>query len=310
MSRRFRFGAQVNRPTAGLSWGESARKLEDLGYSTLLLPDHFDDQLSAAPALAAAAEATTTLRLGALVFGNDYRHPVVLAKDMATVDVLSGGRMELGLGAGWMSSDYEMAGLAYDAPGVRIERMLESIEIIRGLFGDGPVDFSGEHYTIRGLEGLPKPVQSPPPLLIGGGGRRMLTIAAQQAEIVGVGGNLRAGEIGPDVVADVTADRFDEKLSWVRDAAGERFDDLELNVLVLSTQVTNDREVALAATAAFFGLDTDMAGETPLVLVGSADEIAEQLQARRERWGLSYVVVQGFKPAVALAPVVADLAGT
>lgn len=310
MTRPFRFGLQINSASPGLTWADTARQVEELGFSTLVMPDHFEDQLAVAPALAVAAAATTTLRVGALVFGNDYRHPVVLAKDMATLDVLSDGRMEFGIGAGWMRTDYDAAGMSYDRPGERIDRMLESIEIIRGLFADGPVDFAGEHYTISGFEGLPKPVQSPPPLLIGGGGKRMLTIAAQQADIVGITANLRAGEVGPDAVADITPAKFDEKLAWVRDAAGERLDDIELNCLVMSTQVVDDRDAALAGTAALFGFDAADAAHTPILLVGSPDEIAGQLEERRERWGFSYVIVQGLDTAVALEPVVARLAGT
>lgn len=310
MSHPFRFGVQVNTAGPGTSWADTARRVESLGFSTLVMPDHFEDQLAVAPALAVAAEATSTLRVGALVFGNDYRHPVVLAKDMATLDVLSNGRMEFGIGAGWMRTDYDAAGMDYDRPGVRIERMLESIEIVRGLFGDGPVDFRGDHYVIDGLEGLPKPVQSPPPLLIGGGGKRMLTIAAQLADIVGVTANLRAGEVGPDAVADITPARFDEKLEWVRDAAGDRIDDIELNSLVMSTQVVDDQAAAIEATASMFGMSTDDVAATPLLLVGSPDQIAEQLEERRARWGFSYFIVQGLDTAVALEPVVARLAGT
>ena len=310
MSRPFRFGVQINAAAPGTSWAATARRIEELGFSTLVMPDHFEDQLAVAPALAVAAQATTTLRVGALVFGNDYRHPVVLAKDMATLDVLSGGRMEFGIGAGWMRTDYDAAGIAYDGPGERIDRMLESIEIIRGLFGDGPVDFAGEHYTISGLDGLPKPVQSPPPLLIGGGGKRMLTIAARQADIVGVTANLKAGEIGPDAVADVTPARFDEKLQWVRDAAGDRMDDIELNALVMSTQVVDDQQAAIDGTAALFGLDPADAAASPILLIGSPDQIVRQLEERRERWGFSYFIVQGLDTAVALEPVIARLAGT
>lgn len=309
MSRPFRFGVQITAAAAGTSWADTARRIEELGFSTLVMPDHFEDQLAVAPALAVAANATSALRMGALVFGNDYRHPVVLAKDMATLDVLSDGRMEFGIGAGWMRTDYEAAGMSYDRPGERIDRMLESIEIIRGLFGDGPVDFAGEHYTITGLEGLPKPVQSPPPLLIGGGGKRMLTIAAEQADIVGVTANLKAGEIGADAVADITPARFDEKLQWVHDAAGDRMNDIELNCLVMSTQVVADREAAITGTAAMFGFDRADADATPILLIGSPDEIVGQLEERRDRWGFSYVTIQGLDTAVALEPVVARLAG-
>lgn len=308
MSRPFRFGVQVNTAT-GASWADTARRVEDLGFSTLVMPDHFEDQLSVAPALAVAAEATTTLRVGALVFGNDYRHPVVLAKDMATLDVLSGGRMEFGIGAGWMRTDYEAAGMSYDRPGERIDRMLESITIIRGLFGDDPVDFAGAHYTITGMEGFPKPVQSPPPLLIGGGGKRMLTIAAQQADIVGVTANLKAGEIGPDAIADITPARFDEKLEWVRAAAGDRLADIELNSLVMSAQVVDDQQSAIEATAAMFGVEPADAAATPILLIGSPDEIAQQLEERRDRWGISYFIVQGFETAMALEPVIAQMSG-
>ncbi len=310
MTHPFRFGIQLTAPAPGTSWADTARRLEDSGWSTLVMPDHFEDQLAVGPALAVAAEATTTLRLGALVFGNDYRHPAVLAKEMATLDVLSDGRMELGIGAGWMRTDYEKAGLVYDRPGVRIDRMLESLEIIRGLFADGPVDFDGEHYTITGMEGLPKPVQSPPPLLIGGGGKRVLGIAGRQADIVGVTANLKAGEIGPDALADTTVDRFDEKLEWVRAAAGDRFADIELQVLVMSTQLTDDRAAALEGMASLFGITPDAAAAMPMLLIGSADEIAETLHERRERWGFSYIVVQDHASIEALAPVVARLSGT
>ncbi|MEQ8839570.1 MAG: TIGR03621 family F420-dependent LLM class oxidoreductase [Acidimicrobiales bacterium] len=310
MTHPFRFGVQMNTATDGTSWSDTARRIESLGFSTLVMPDHFEDQLAVGPALAVAAEATTTLRVGALVFGNDYRHPVVLAKDMATLDVLSGGRMEFGIGAGWMRTDYDAAGMSYDRPGERIERMLESIEIIRGLFGDGPVDFQGEHYSITGLDGRPKPIQSPPPLLIGGGGKRMLTIAAQQADIVGITANLRAGAVGPDAVADITPARFDEKLAWVADAAGDRMDRIELNSLVMTTQIVDDQQAAIEATAAMFGLDPADAAASPLLLIGSVDQIVRQLEERRERWGFSYFIVQGIETAMALEPVVARLAGT
>ncbi len=310
MTHSFRFGIQLDSAAPGLTWADTVRRVEDLGWSSLMMPDHFEEQLAVAPALAVAAEVTSSLRLGALVFGNDYRHPVVLAKDMATLDVLSGGRMEFGLGAGWMRSDYEKAGLAYDRPGLRIERMVESLAIIRSLFGDGPVDFDGDHYTITGLEGFPKPVQSPPPVVIGGGGKRMLGVAAREADIVAITANLRAGEIGADTISDVTGERFDEKLRWVRDAAGDRFDSIELSTLVFSTQLTTDRAEAVEGTAALFGMSAEAVAEAPAVLIGTPNEMIETLQARRERWGFSYVVMQGHDTVEALAPVVAELSGT
>ena len=312
MTHPFRFGVEMKTPLPGLTWAQSARRLEELGFSTLVVPDHFDDQYAVGPALAAAAAATTTLRLGALVYGNDYRHPVMVAKEVATLDVLSGGRMDLGLGAGWKRVDYEEAGLPYDRPGVRIDRMVESLQIIKGLLADGPVTFEGEHYTIRGLEGLPKPVQSPVPVVIGGGGRRMLTLAARHADIVGVNANLRSGEIGLDAINDVMPDRFDTKLEWVRDAAGDRFDQLELNLLVASMQITGGGKAtieAVEATGAMFGMPSGTVADVPMLLIGSPPEIADTLRRRRERWGFSYMVVQGDSDLAAFAAVISELDG-
>ncbi len=161
--RRFRFGVQAKTATSGEDWAAMARKVEDLGYSTLFVPDHFGDELAPVPALMAAADATTELRVGALVFDNDYRHPVVLAKEAATIDLLSGGRLELGLGAGWLTTDYEQSGIPLDPPGVRVDRMVEGLAVIKGMFAEGPFSFAGEHYTIDGLDGLPKPLTQPRP---------------------------------------------------------------------------------------------------------------------------------------------------
>ncbi|HIG25465.1 MAG TPA: TIGR03621 family F420-dependent LLM class oxidoreductase [Acidimicrobiia bacterium] len=309
MTKPFRFGIQLTKPSEGRTWADTARKLEDDGWSTLVMPDHFEDQLAVTPALAAAAQATTTLRLGALVFGNDYRHPVVLAKDMATLDVLSEGRMEFGLGAGWMKSDYDKAGMEYDRPGVRIDRMLESLAVIRGLFADGPVNFSGDYYQITDMEGWPKPVQTPPPVLIGAGGKRMLGIAAREADIVAVTANLKAGYVGSETTQDVSPERFDQKMAWVKEAAGDRYDDLEFSVLVFSTQVTDDRAAAVTGMAELFHFEEKQIEETPALLIGSTNQIIEQLQANRERWGFNYIVVQD-TAIDTLGPVVAQLTGT
>ena len=314
MTHPFRFGVELKTPLPGLTWAQTARRVEELGYSNLVVPDHFDDQFAVGPALAAAAAVTTTLRLSALVYGNDYRHPVMVAKEVATLDVLSGGRMDLGLGAGWKRVDYEEAGMDYDPPGVRIDRMVESLHIIRGLFEDGPVTFEGEHYAIRGLEGLPKPVQSPVPVAIGGGGRRMLSLAARHADIVGVNANLRSGEIGLDAMNDVLgADRFDAKLEWVREAAGDRFDQLVLNVLIASWQITEGGRAttaAIEATAEMFGQPAEAVADIPLLLVGSPAEIADTLRRRRERWGFSYMVLGAADNDIeAFAPVITELDG-
>src|SRR5437762_10859327 len=157
--RKFRFGVQASNAGSAAEWATLARKVEDLGYSSLFLPDHFGEQLAPVPAIMAAADATTDLKVGALVFDNDYKHPVVFAKEIATVDVLSGGRVELGIGAGWMNSDYEQSGIQHDSAKVRVDRMEEGIAIMKGLFADGAFSYEGNHYTITGLDGLPKPTQ-------------------------------------------------------------------------------------------------------------------------------------------------------
>src|SRR6202453_617179 len=202
----FRFAAQLSKAPGGTArdWAEQARRAEELGYSALLMPDHFGDQLAPGPALAAAAAATTTLRVGSLVFGNDYRHPFVLAKETATLDVLSEGRLELSLGAGWMKTDYEEAGLTYDTPRVRVERFEEAVQVLQGLLRtDGPFSFDGAYYQVHEHSLLPRPVQKPgPPLIIGGGGKRVLSFAARHPDIVSLHVHLREGTGGAETAAD------------------------------------------------------------------------------------------------------------
>jgi probable F420-dependent oxidoreductase len=261
------------------------------------------------PALMAAADATTELRVGALVWDNDYRHPVVLAKELATVDLLSHGRLEIGLGAGWMVSDYEQAGMVYDRPGVRIDRMVEGLAILRRCFTEGVFDYSGTHYTITGYDGLPKPVQQPsPPVLIGGGGHRMLSVAARHADIVGINANMRAGVVGPDAFDSMTAEAVDEKVAWVREQAGARVDDIEWNVRAFLVNVTEHAESAIDGLASALSVPSDMVRNSPFALIGPPGQLVDQLLERRERWGLSYVIV-GADDVDAFAPVVAELAG-
>ncbi|MBX7159431.1 MAG: TIGR03621 family F420-dependent LLM class oxidoreductase [Acidimicrobiia bacterium] len=308
--RQFRFGLQVSAAESGAAWRDLARKAEDQGFATLFMPDHFEDQLAPMPALAAAAEATTDLRIGVLVADNDYRHPVVHAKELATLDILSDGRVEAGIGAGWMRTDYEKSGITYDPPGTRIDRFVEGLAVIKGLFADGAFSFDGRHYSITGLDGLPKPVQRPhPPVLIGAGGPRMLRIAAREADIVGVNPSLRSGAVDTTTTADATAAAYDDKLAVLREAAGTRFDDLELSCLLFFVTATDDRLAFATNIAPAFGLTPEDALEVPLALAGSVDEMCDQLEARRERWGISYVVCQS-GAADTLAPVVARLAGT
>jgi probable F420-dependent oxidoreductase len=308
--RTFRFGVQASTAGSADEWRDLARRIEDLGFSSLTLPDHFGDQLAPIPAMMAAADATTELKVGALVFDNDYRHPVVLAKELATVDVLSGGRVEIGLGAGWMTDDYERSGIQHDEPKVRVDRFVEGLQVIKQLLSDEPATFAGEHYTVTELDGRPKPVQRPhPPFLLGGGGKRMLTIAARHADIVGVNPNLRTGRIDATSAADAKPERFDEKLTWVRDAAGERFDDLELNALMFLVNQTDDRDGFAENVAPVFAMTPDEVSHTPLALFGNVGEMCDELEWRRERWGFSYIICQ--RDAVdALAPVVAKLTGT
>lgn len=310
MTRPFRFGVQAKTAQSRAGWVELARRVEDQGYSTMTMPDHFDDQLDPAVALMAAADATETLRIGTLVFANDYRHPVVLAKETATLDLLSEGRLELGLGAGWMTSDYAEAGIDLARAGIRIERMIETVEILKGLFADGPVTHRGEHYTIDGMEGTPKPHQRPhPPFLIGGGGPRMLRTAGRLADIVGINPNLAAGVIDADTAADAVPDRYTEKVGWVRDGAGDRFDDIELQVRTFIVQVTDDRQGAAEMLSAGMNISIDDGLQSPLALLGTPAQIADDLRARRDRWGFSYIVV-GADQFEEFAPVVAELAGT
>jgi probable F420-dependent oxidoreductase len=275
-----------------------------------MMPDHFGDQLAPMPALMAAADATTDLKVGALVFANDYKHPVVLAKEVATLDVLSGGRVELGIGAGRMNTDYEQSGIAHDRAGVRIDRLAESVEVMKAIFAGGTVDFTGEHYDVTGYQGFPTPVQSPhPPFLIGGGGRRILTLAAEHADIVGINPKIASGRVDTPTAQNGAADRTDEKLRWVREAAGDRYGDIEINMLVFAVVVTDDPAGTIEMMAPMFGLDPAEVDDYPLAWIGSEDQIVESLQARRERWDASYLVVQQDAMETA-APIVARLRGT
>jgi probable F420-dependent oxidoreductase len=284
--------------------------VESLGYSTLSIPDHFGDQLGPVAALMAAADATTTLRIGSLVFDNDYRHPVVLAKEAATLDLLSDGRLDFGLGAGWLASDYEQAGIPFDPPGVRIDRMAEALTIIKGFFGGGSVSFSGKHYKVEGLEAWPTAIQKPhPPIVLGGGGRRMLSLAAREADIVSVNYKLDEGKVNRKLVRTGFAEATDEKLAWIKKAAGERLSEVELSVTIFVANVTDDRDVVAGAMAAGLGAEPKDVLDMPHFLIGTIEQIVEDLVARRERYGISYVVVPG-EAAESLLPVVERLTGT
>ena len=303
----FRFAVQLSKSSSPEGWRDLARAAEDLGYSTLFIPDHFDDQYGPLVALTVAAEATTRLRVGSLVFGNDYRHPIVLAKEIATLALMSHDRVEFGLGAGWMSSDYRSSGITEDRPGVRVSRMEEALAIYKSLWSEGRATFAGEHFQITDAVSTPALAQRPP-IIIGGGSPRVLGIAAREADIVGVNPNLAAGYIGREVIESTQAEYFDERIQWIKDAAGDRFTDLELQILTFFVTITDDRQSAIDGLAGMMGVTSEQVAETPVALIGSIEEIIATLQYRRERFGFNYIVVHEAE-MVAFAPVVAALTG-
>jgi probable F420-dependent oxidoreductase len=259
-------------------------------------------------ACAVAAEATTTLHVGTLVLDNDFRHPVVLAKEAATLDVLTEGRFEFGLGAGWLTSDYATSGIAMDAPSVRIARMEESLSIMQALWRDGSATFEGEHYRVSDASGTPRPFTAGgPPLVIGGGSKRILSLAGREAEVVSVVPSLAAGEIGPEVAAEAVVEKYRQRVQWARDASGDR--DIELQCWTVVVQVVPNADEVFASMAPLFGLTPEQMRSAPLALVGTTAEIADTLRARRAELGFSYIVVHEAE-FEALAPVVAELAGT
>jgi probable F420-dependent oxidoreductase len=280
--RKFRFGISVRGDDLA-SLREFARKAEDLGYSTLFIPDHFGRQMAPLIALTAAAQATSRIRLGTSVLDNDFRHPVMLAKEAATLDLLSEGRLELGIGTGSQPRDNEMSGIPLDPPGVRVERIRETLRILKAFYTEETVNFSGKHYQVHDLPGYPKPVQKPHmPIFIGARGERMLRLAAREANIIGVMG---------------AADEMEGRMKVVRDAAGDGYGDLEFNMLAMRVQVDGKPDSTVPGYDGIPGL------------TGSRDQVAEQLLKQREQYDISYVIVIG-TAIDAFAPVVARLAGT
>jgi probable F420-dependent oxidoreductase len=277
---------------------------ESLGYSALYLMDHFDNQFGPLVAATVAAEATSTLHVGTLVLNNDLRNPVVLAKEIATLGLAAEGRVEIGLGAGWLRSDYEETGTPYDSPGVRVGRLAESLHIMKSLWGEGTATFEGDHYLVRGARCDPRP-EAQPRIIVGGGSKKILTVAGEQADTVGLNISLASGELSDEDASKATIDHFDRCLSWVREAAGERFDGLELQTMATVMLVANRRAAARSAT--MLGLPGEDALDLPIVLIGTEDEICERLLERRERWGINSVVIPGNSMEM-FAPVVARLA--
>ena len=317
--RPFRFGTGIPSVPSREAWVTQARKAEELGYATIGAGGHpgLGQYISPLPAMMAIADATTTVRLGCL-FANDFQNPVLLAMAAATLDFLSDGRLELGIGSGWHARDYAVCGIPFDPPRVRIDRLAEAVTLIKRLFNDGPVTFTGSHYQVEAADLLLKPTQQPhPPLFIGGGGRRILTLAAREADIVGL--DPKATAAGAKDLATATAEAVDQQVAWVREAAGVRFPDLELHISVLAVVVTDDRRTAAEQVEATIAglppslvanpLSADQILEWPQALIGTVEQIVEDLQARRERYGISYIGIPG-ESMEAFSPVVARLHGT
>jgi probable F420-dependent oxidoreductase len=305
---RFRFGVNTWAAASGHEWVDKARGIEALGYSTLFMPDHLADTLSPFSALAVAAQAAPTLRVGPFVLNNDFRHPVVVAREVATLDLLTDGRVEFGLGAGYADVEYLQAGLRFDRGRVRVARLGEAVSIIKGLLAGENVSFTGEHYTITAHQIHPLPVQRPrPPILIGGNGRDLLTLAAKEADIVSFTGATFPPGGRPVQLSGFAADDFAQRIAWVRSAAAGRSP--ELNVLVQEVRVAKSPRKAAEELASRFRLTSDVVLDSPFLLAGPTGHLIETLQARRERWGISYIVV--FERSIEdFAPVVARLVGT
>jgi probable F420-dependent oxidoreductase len=317
-TRPFRFGVHTSDAQTGAAWATAAHRYERLGFSTLLLRDHFDQQLAPIVAMTAAACATETLRIGCLVFANDYRHPLVLAKELASLDRLSGGRVEVGLGAGWMAPDYTQAGITFDAPGDRVSRMQEAVRILKLFFAGGPVTFCGDHYTVTEHEMYPPAHQRPhPPILIVAGGPRMTRFAAAEADIVAINPATKSNEAWAEQnLADASAEAVDRKVGAIRNAAPSRYDEIELQIVVPFVVITDDRHGTAQAIADSLpspdpSIEVNAATvlESPYVLIGTEDQICDTLVERRARWDLSYVVFND-DSIDTVAPIVARLRGT
>ena len=297
--RPFRFAIAATWANSREAWVAKAKRAEELGYDVFLMPDHTGHQLAPVPALMAVADATRRLRIGSFVFANDYRQPLVLAKEVATLDLLSGGRMEFGIGAGWSTPDYQRMGIAYDEPGVRIERMTESIRLMKRLFLEKRIDFTGKYYRARGARVWPKPVQRPmPPLMIGGGGKRILSIAAREADIVAL--VPQVDDRGRHRISEVTSAATTEKLAWIRKAAGDRFEHLEIQVFVVDVDIGGVFSWLKRIPFALNG--------SPYFLYGTTGQVSRDLVRRRGRWGISYYPIPE-RAMENFAPVVAALRG-
>nr|MDT0658350.1 TIGR03621 family F420-dependent LLM class oxidoreductase [Micromonospora sp. DSM 115978] len=294
-------------------WRDRVRRIEDLGFSSVSVADHLAGGWSMDPlvAMTVAAEATSRLRVLGLVFCNDFRHPAVLHRALANLDVFSGGRVEIGLGAGWARADHDAAGLRFDPPAVRVQRLAESVEVLTALFGGGPVSHAGRHYTLDGLVGSPRPVQRPrPPLLVGGGGRRVLELAGRRADIVGFNPRLAPGVDPLAAAAELSPDGLAAKLGWVRAAAVAAGRDpavLELHLRMFDVRVTHRGAHHRSTSSHARSVPEEVLAGSAVALRGDVDECVDRLLALRQRFGISYVHL-GCNLSAA-APIVARLAG-
>jgi probable F420-dependent oxidoreductase len=319
----FRFAVSAPDVASMREWRDAVRRLEDAGFDTVVVSDHFTGgwQLEPVVALTAAAMVTSAIGLQTGVLCNDYRHPVLTHRMAATLDRLSGGRFTLGLGAGWLLTDYESAGIRLDEPAIRIERLAESVAIIKALFSGKPVDFSGKYYTLRGLVGVPAPSgsgESRPPIMLGGGSPRMLRLAGREADLASMVASLRAGAIVAGSAADLSAERVEKKVAWIRQGMAERHrteDEVTISInhwLVRVTSTVDEGAAFLARIAARNSLPPELLAESPAVLVGTTDQLVERLQERRQRYGISHFQLDaGFAPSdvESLFPLVSRLAG-
>ena len=289
--RPFRFAISFGGSPSRAELLAAIRRAEAAGFSVVATADHISSRHAVMPLLATAAQ-VSALRVSPMVIANDYRHPVMVARDGATIDILSEGRFELGIGTGWIEEQYRAAGISYDDPKTRVDRFEEAIAVIKGCWSGEPVTHAGRYYQVTDAT-CPRPVQLPhPPLLIAGSGRRMLTLAGREASIVGISplGRVASGFEHFDPAMGSSATRIDEQLTWIREGAGLRFDDLELSVMAHHLQVTDDVDATAAQLASEWDSTPELVLASPHVFIGPTGRIIETLQERRERYGISYVV--------------------
>jgi probable F420-dependent oxidoreductase len=314
MTGRLRFGVVNESVPDGPAWLDHVRRVEDGGVDVFVVRDHFaagayGQQLAPFSALAAAAAATARLHVGTLVLANDFRHPVIVAHEAASLQHLSGGRFELGIGAGWYQPEYEAAGIPFDRPGERIARLEEALAVIGGLIDGRKVDHSGAFYRITGLDldVLPRHGERPR-LLVGAGGPRMLGVAGRHADIVGLLPAPIKNSDDRDDPRDLLPPSLDQKIALLRASAGDRFPELELSCFI-TIRITNQRRSdtqALIDRRGWGGIDVNAVWEMPSILIGSAAQIREDLRARRARFGLSYFVTSD-RALPALTEIIASL---